>query len=150
MFFVELSNPTGAAVISDRQAQGLISDDDGGTPLPTITINSQVLPAEGNGANTTVVLTVTLSAVSTNTVTVEFETGGLTAISDVDFVQTMGTVTFAPGETTQTVSVDVVGDRLFETDETFAVNLLNPVNATLSTSAGIVTVTNDDSGVILD
>ncbi|MBL6704817.1 MAG: VCBS repeat-containing protein [Planctomycetaceae bacterium] len=150
VFFVELSNPTGAAVISDRQAQGLISDDDGGNPLPTIAITSQVLPAEGNGTNTTVVLTVNLSAVSTNTVTVEFETGGLTAISNVDFVQTMGTVTFAPGETTQTVSVDVVGDRLFEADETFAVNLLNPVNATLSTSAGIVTITNDDSGVIQD
>lgn len=149
VFFVELSNPTGGAVISDRQAQGLISDDDGGTPLPTLAINSLVLPAEGNGTNTTVVLTVTLSAASTNTVTAEFETGGLTAISDIDFVQTMGTVTFNPGETTQTVSVDVVGDRLFETDETFAVNLLNPVSATLSTSAGIVTITNDDSGVIL-
>lgn len=149
VFFVELSNPTGAAIVSDRQAQGLISDDDGGTPLPTLSIDSQLLPAEGNGANTTVDLTVTLSAASTGTVTVDFETGGLTATSGVDFVPAMGTLTFAPGETTQTISVDVIGDSLFETDETFAVNLLNASGATLSTSAGTITVSNDDSGVIM-
>ncbi len=148
VFFVELSSPTGGAVVSDRQAQGLITDDDGGTPLPTLSISSLVVPAEGNGINTTVSLTVSLSAVSTNTVTVGFETGGLTAISGIDFVPAIGSVTFNPGETTQTIMVDVVGDRLFEADETFAVNLLNPVNATLTTSAGTVTITNDDTGVI--
>ncbi|MDA0282002.1 MAG: FG-GAP-like repeat-containing protein [Planctomycetota bacterium] len=148
VFFVELTNATGSGVISDRQAQGLISDDDGGTPLPTLSINSQVLPVEGDGVNTLVTLTVTLSAVSASTITAAFETGGLTAISDVDFVAASGTITFLPGQTTQTITVEVVGDRLFEDNETFAVNLLDATNATLFTSRGIITITNDDTGTV--
>src|SRR5262249_48876488 len=51
---------------------------------------------------------------------------------------------FAPGVTTQTVSVLVNGDATNEADETFFVNLSNPGNATISASQGTGTIQNDD------
>ena len=50
-----------------------------------------------------------------------------------------------PGFTSQTVTVPVFGDFLIESDETFFVNLSNPLNGTLGDAQGIGTILNDDS-----
>ena len=55
------------------------------------------------------------------------------------------TLTFAPGETTQTITVPVNGDVLDEADETFFVNLSSPVNATIADGQGVGTITDDDA-----
>ena len=55
-----------------------------------------------------------------------------------------GTLTFAPGETTKTVTVAVVGDTVNEPNEAFTVNLSGPTNATVSDAQGQGTITNDD------
>src|SRR5438128_6033450 len=54
-------------------------------------------------------------------------------------------VTFAPGTTSQTVTVTVNGDTKFEPDETFFVNLTLPVNATIADGQGVGTIQNDDT-----
>ena len=72
---------------------------------------------------------VTLSFASARTVTVEYETMDGTAEAGVDYVAQSGTLTFEPGERTQYVMVDVIPDTLVEPDETFFVNLRNPVAA---------------------
>jgi len=51
-----------------------------------------------------------------------------------------GSVTFAPGETTKTISIAILGDNLVEADETFLVRLSGPLNATLSDWEGIGTI----------
>ena len=53
-------------------------------------------------------------------------------------------MTFAAGETTKTISVSVSGDTADEPDETFAVNLSAPVNATIADAQGIVTIVDND------
>src|SRR5439155_11733781 len=53
--------------------------------------------------------------------------------------------TFNPGETNKTLSVQVQGDTLNELNETFTVNLSNPVNATITTATGIGTIIDDDA-----
>jgi len=53
-------------------------------------------------------------------------------------------LTFAPGTTTQLVTVPVVGDTLGEPTETFAVNLTGATNATIADAQGIGTITDDD------
>ncbi|HET9665866.1 MAG TPA: Ig-like domain-containing protein, partial [Desertimonas sp.] len=53
--------------------------------------------------------------------------------------------TFAPGETTKTVTVKVNGDLLDELDETFFLRLLNPVDATIADGEGIGTILDDDA-----
>ena len=55
-------------------------------------------------------------------------------------------MTFNPGTTTQTITVNVNGDTTFEPDETFTVNLSSPSNATISAATGNGTIVNDDPG----
>ena len=59
-------------------------------------------------------------------------------------------LTFMPGDPlTQTVTIDVRGDRLDELDETFAVNLSNPLNAQISDAKGLGTILDDDDGPMI-
>ena len=57
----------------------------------------------------------------------------------------IGTLTFAPGVTTQPVNVTVNGDAKNEANETLTVNLNGPVNATIADGQGIGTIVNDDA-----
>jgi archaellum component FlaG (FlaF/FlaG flagellin family) len=100
--------------------------------------------------------TVSLSAAQAAQVTVDFATAdgpvppstdGATAPSD--YTSSSGTVTFAPGVTSQPVTVLVNGDTTVEPDETFAVNLSNAIgNATITDSQGTGVIVNDDVPVV--
>ena len=57
---------------------------------------------------------------------VEFATANGTATAPGDYAAQSGTLNFAPGEATKTITVLVNGDAAFEADETFTVNLSNP------------------------
>src|SRR5204863_5816284 len=99
---------------------------------------------EGNTGTTNAVFTVTLSAASSQTVTVDFATADGTATAGSDYVANSGTLTFNSGDITKTITVVVNGDTLNETNETFFVNLSNAVNATIADGQGLGTITNDD------
>jgi hypothetical protein len=90
------------------------------------------------------VFTVTLSAASGQAVTVAYATADQTATSN-DYTATTGTLTFAAGTTTQTITVAVTGDTLDEASETFLVNLSNATNATLADSQAVGTITDNDT-----
>ena len=60
------------------------------------------------------------------------------------------TVTFAPGEASKTVDVLVEGDVVHEVNETYAVDLANPVGAGLADANGVGTIVDDDAAPILD
>jgi hypothetical protein len=109
----------------------------------TLTVNS-VSIAEGNSGTTQATFTVTLSAADTHPVVVDYATTDGTAIAGADYVATSGRLTFNPGETSKTFSVTINGDTLFEANETFFVDLTNPVNANLLQARATGTITNDD------
>jgi hypothetical protein len=75
---------------------------------------------------------------------VGFATANGTATSPGDYTATSGRITFSPGEIVKGISVPVVGDTTNEPDETFAVNLSAPSNATIEDSAAVGTILNDD------
>lgn len=141
---LSLTNPVNATlgVITD----GIIVDDD---PTPTLSIND-VQVTEGNNGTKLMNFTVTLSAVSGRTVTVNAATGsgGSPAATDgSDYVGLPSTlITFTPGQTTKQVSITINGDIDVEQDEKFAVILSGAVNAALADSSGIGTILNDDAG----
>ncbi|MBK6593923.1 MAG: hypothetical protein IPG23_14955 [Burkholderiales bacterium] len=85
-------------------------------------------------ADGTASFTVTLSAVSAQTITVAYNTTDGTATAGADYTSATGTLTFAPGTTAQTISVPITNDTVFEgaTGETFSVNLASPTNATIA------------------
>ena len=64
--------------------------------------------------------------------TVAYATVAGSATAANDFVATSGTLTFAPGVTSLTISVAIVGDRTGEPTETFTVVLSSPVNAAIA------------------
>ena len=109
----------------------------------TIAIND-VSVTEGNSGTTTANFTVTLSPASVQTVTVQFATADGTANSASDYVSSSGLVTFAPGQTSQPVTITVNGDTAVEPHETFFVNLNNAANATIADAQGQCTILNDD------
>jgi uncharacterized protein (TIGR03437 family) len=111
---------------------------------PDITIND-VTVTEGNTGTVNATFTVTLSAASANTVTVDYATADGSATAPADYQSTNGTLTFNPGDTTKTITVLVNGDTTSEQNETFFVNLTSPGNATISDAQGQGTITNDDA-----
>jgi uncharacterized repeat protein (TIGR01451 family) len=141
-FFVNLGATTGAT-IADSQGVGTIINDDG-LPSPGISINNVSL-AEGNAGTTNANFTVSLTASSASTITVNFATAdGSATTANNDYVAKSGTVTFTPGQTSQSVTIVVNGDTTFEPNETFVVNLNTPVNGTIIKPQGTGTINNDD------
>ena len=65
-------------------------------------------------------------------------------MANADYQPAAGTVTFAPNQTTQQITVLVNGDTAFEPNETFTIQLTNPGGATLSNANGTGTILNDD------
>jgi hypothetical protein len=139
-FFVNLSTAVNAT-IGDSVGTGTIIDDDG---APSLLIDD-VAATEGNIGTVDAVFTVTLSAVSGQTVTVDYATADSSATAGSDYVAASGQVSFAPGETSQPVAVTVNGDVIDEPDESFFVNLSNAVNAAISDTLGAGSITDDDA-----
>ena len=111
---------------------------------PAISI-SDVSVVEGDSGQTALVFTVSLSKASRKEVSVNYATvdvGSATAGSD--YVPTAGKLTFAPGQTTKTISVLVNGDMDIEPDEWFTVNLSNASRATIMDASGIGSILMDD------
>ncbi|MGE0778813.1 cellulase family glycosylhydrolase, partial [Mycolicibacterium sp.] len=85
---------------------------------------------------------VSLAAPTSQTVTVQYATSNGTATGGSDFVPTTGTLTFAPGQTSKTITVVVFGDTVLEGTETFLVTLSSPTGATLAEATGTGTITD--------
>ncbi|MCA1841692.1 MAG: hypothetical protein LC792_00615, partial [Actinobacteria bacterium] len=140
-FTVALSNASGGTPIDPARtvARAAILDDDG----PDITL-ADIKVTEGNEGDGPAEFAVTLGASSPQPVTVDFATANGTAAGGSDYTPVSGTLTFFPGETSQTVAVPVIGDTVNEGDEDFALTLSGPVNGTVTTTAGRAGITDDD------
>ncbi len=135
-FTVKLSGAT-AAVIGDDTATGTILNDDAN---PGLTIDDLTI-AEGDTGTSMATFTVHLAKPSTEAITVNYATMDGTAMAGSDYDAKMGTLTFAPGELTKTISVTIHGDTLAEPDETFTVELSDAsANSTLAKASGIGTI----------
>jgi hypothetical protein len=92
--------------------------------LPELTINDVTVAEPANGS-TLVNFTVSLSRSSSVAVSIDFATTDGTALAGSDYMANAGTLVFAPGETSKTVTVTVLGDALTENAENFIINLTN-------------------------
>jgi hypothetical protein len=137
-FVVNLSSATNA-IIADGQGVGAIVDDE-----PHISI-SDVTKVEGKRGQTTLfTFTVTLSAAYDQAITTSYRTVNDTA-NGSDYSAKTGTLTFAPGETTKTITVEVKGDSKREADEYFFLDLFgNSANSLFSNTRGTGTILSDD------
>src|SRR5438094_6540594 len=94
-----------------------------------------------NSATANANFTVSLSAASPQSITVDYSTADGTATAPADYVAKSGTLTFPANSTTpQTITVVVNGDNLDEIDEAFTVNLSNPTRATIANGTGTAAI----------
>ena len=105
--------------------------------IPAVSV-SDASATEGDA----VAFTVSLSAATSQQVTVEYATSGGTATSGTDFTAVSGTLTFAANETSKTVSVATTDDSVDEENETFTLTLSSPTNATLGEATATGTIRN--------
>ena len=135
---VVLSGATGipGGNLLDGQGDGTIVDKNA---PPSLSI-SDPIAREGQGAS----FTVTLAGTTLRTVTVGFSTGDGTATAGSDYVARTGSLSFAPGEKSKTISVTVLDDAAAEATETFSVTLGDPVNATITKSRGVASIEASD------
>ncbi|MCI0357786.1 MAG: hypothetical protein L0211_04770 [Planctomycetaceae bacterium] len=130
-----------------REAFEVLINDGNWPPRPRSLRIGNATVTEGNTGTTAANFTVTLSEASTETVTVAYATGNGDAFAGSDYQAVSGTLTFAPGETSKTITVQVNGDRLGEPNQKFVVNLSNPTNATISDGYSEGTIVDDEPRV---
>ena len=133
-FTVGLSDPVGTA-IANSTGVGTIAAD----AMPALSITDAVPVAEGGEAT----FMVSLSPASSELVTVAYATQDGTAVAGSDYTAASGTLQFDPGMTSHTIRVAVLNDTAVEPTETFAVELSDPVRATLADGTGVGTITDD-------
>lgn len=136
-FMVNLSGATNGAAIADTQGLAGINDND---PAPSFTINN-VTVAEG----ATATFTVTKSGATDLSHNINYATANSSA-SGNDYTAKSGTLTFAAGEVTKTISVSTTNDSIYENTENFLVNLSGATNgATIADSQGIGGINDNDT-----
>ena len=136
-FTVRLSSASGAT-IPDDSATGTINDNDGTQPVLSI---ADASATEGQALS----FAVTLSRAASSTVTVSYRTSNGTARSSSDYTSASGTLSFAAGETSKTISVRTTDDTLYESSETFTVRLSSASGATISDDSATGTVNDNDA-----
>ena len=142
------------AATADCAAPGAVCNGDG-EPLSNA-VSATVLGPPGlsvadarveEAAGAVMEFAVTMSRASTSTVTVDYATSDGTATAGADYTASSGTLSFAPGETSKTVSVPVLDDAHDDGGETFALTLSNVSggNAWLEDASATGTIENADA-----
>lgn len=151
-FYVFLSNPLNAA-IEKGKATGRILNDDGPATL-AFSAPGYTVSEGGVGIDVTLLRSGNLAGAST----VDYSTADAsginncnaihgTASSRCDYETTIGTLHFAAGETSKTITIPIVDDTYAEGNENFTINLSNPSGAVLDTPSSATITINDNETV---
>jgi hypothetical protein len=116
---------------------------------PSVSIGDPTI-TEGNTGTLNAVFTVTLSAAASQAVTLNYATLDGTATAGGDYVAKTGTLTIPAGQTSATIAVSVVGDRLAENSETFSLRLTNPTNAFIGDGFGLATIVDNEPRISMN
>jgi Ca2+-binding RTX toxin-like protein len=147
-FTLRLSGPSlnfqlpGGVVLLDRDATITILDDDG--TLPTISIADTGVAEDSGSITFTVTRSFGVGASSAS-----YTVTGDTASEGSDFTAISGTVSFADGETTATITVVITPDTVVEPDETLIVSLSDPSGATFADSLAYGNIIDDDTTITI-
>ncbi len=141
---VNLTNP-GGATLADAQGVLSILNTGGAIPTPSLSVSdiSVSEPASGGKAAN---FTVTLSAAASGPVQVSYFTADGTARAGQDYTAISGTLTFAAGETSKTLSVNVLADSVVEGAENFVLNLTHASGAMPPSLSATATITDPVAG----
>ena len=139
-----LSNATGPEVQLGVIAQHTYTIID---PRPAVGFAEEAGSAQEDAGS--VDIAVILSTASDEQITVDYAITGGTAAPGDDYTLADGSLTFAPGETAKTITIDLVDDEIEENpDETAEITLSNQTNAKLGIAQHVFTISDTWSGVM--
>jgi uncharacterized repeat protein (TIGR01451 family) len=138
-FFVNLFNAANLDV-TKAVGVGTIVDNDG---PPLVSVMDATI-TEGEAGIAAVSFSVVLNAPSGRIVSVGYSTANGTALAGLDYVETYGTLVFAPGVTNLTVTASVLGDTIAEPTKQFFLNLVNILNGVLVRGRATATILDND------
>ena len=141
-FKLTLSDPSEGASLDEVTVAVVMIDDT--SPRPALSVSDVTVDEGAVGGNATATFTVSLSPAVNLPVAVSFQTVAGSASVSSDFEAAEGRLTFAPGETTKTVAVQLTGDVSDEQNESFSLQLSDAENATLADAQGTATIVDDD------
>ena len=107
---------------------------------PALSVTDASVKEGGTAGTTPMTFTVSLSAAATTAVTVHYATADGSAKAGTDYQATSGTLTFAAGTTSQTITVPIINDTTAQPTTTFNLVLSTPGGATISKTTGVGTI----------
>ncbi|MDB9522924.1 glycosyl hydrolase family 18 protein, partial [Dolichospermum circinale CS-1225] len=154
MFFWELSSDLAAtnndSLVNNAYKYLTLGQNPGGSPTITLAVSPSSVNEDGT-AN--LIYTFTRTGATTNALTVNYNVAGTatfnndyTQIGAASFTATTGTITFAAGSSTKTLTIDPTADTTVESNETVALTLATGTGYTVGTTTAVTgTITNDDT-----
>jgi len=140
--FVSLASVIGGvSLIAPTTATLTIVENDPVPPAGSLQFSGASYSVSENNSNNNVVVTVTRTGGSSGQVTADFMTSDGTAIAGDDYTAQNGTLTFDDGVTSQTITILINDDQLFEGNENFNIRL-SSVSGGASLSNPSATVVN--------
>jgi hypothetical protein len=119
--------------------------DEGCTTVGIVSINSASV-TEGNSGKKNMVFTISLDAPAVRNCSVKYKTVDITANGGSDYVaKNLTTVSFTIGQVSKSIIIQINGDLLLESDETFKVQLSEAADVVIGNQNGIGTIINDDN-----
>ena len=120
---------------------------------PSVSVGD-VTVTEGNTGTLNAVFTVTLSAASSQSVTVQYQTAdgnaGTSATAGTDYQARSGQITIPAGQTSATIAVPINGDRTAENSETFSLRLTDASNAFTADGFGLATILDNEPRISIN
>lgn len=146
IFHLALGTPSGATLADAIGTARIAASDAVAQDAPQIRVTDTMLSELDGFAD----VVFTLSGPSKHVVSVSYAYASGTASSDIDFPTfglLSGKLSFAAGETSKTLRLPIYDDSSNESQETFTIKLMTPINATLERSSASITLLDNDSGI---
>ena len=139
-FDLQLSGAVNASIGDVRGHMAIAPSEQAAVAQPRI--SAVAIP--GSESDTTVDFIVSLSAPSTQLVSVRYSNSNVTAAHTRDYLALSGTLVFEPGQTMQVLRIPILDDLTVEPTETFALNLSSPTNAVVAGTPVVGSIRDDD------
>jgi fibronectin type 3 domain-containing protein len=125
---------------------GIALDDISIVDLPGVSFGNTSYSVSESGVSATI--TVLRAGNPTLPIQIDFATSNDTATAPDDYLSTSGTLLFQAGETTKTINIPIVSDRLIEGPETVNVSLSNISSGVLLTPSDVKLTILDDQDLV--
>lgn len=143
-FTVNLANPSSGSTISDTQGVGTINDND----VPSVACNGVSFSVNDKVVveGMPLIFTVSKAGATASSCGISFATANGTGVSPTHYTSRTGVLTFAPSQTTATVSVTTIDNFRLSGTRTMFLNLTAPSNGGgISDSQGLGTMRASDT-----